>query len=838
MKIITKFYELIIILIFINVSFTQYYHNNNDYYSSSTEEIKEDEFISGNISNNLSKYYIFHILNDSEQIFFDFQSLYGCLNISIDDEKEIYPNISNNNIQFCSEGINNIFNINKNEILEMIENNKTESDSIVNLSIIIEVGYSYLETDQNLNFDYTLKISLRKPDINIFKIKSNHKILCKTEKIERIEELKYRCFFMIINNNNEQNDKNLILYSISQNKLFKLNIYADYINKEYYDEWKTEDLYENIPNINSTYNNYNKEMDYIIIPNIQNNQYIYISIESNNETTIELIPKILNNESSQMPQINDIQMYSINNNINFDFNSLPINEISLYIVTLCGKGKIHFEYDQTTQYITDIRENKILLNINLESCKKNNNCKIIVSKLEENDIKELDYIFYIYYVNNYNNILKELSYGKSTKLLYNNVQNPILLYNQIPNVDFPLNINLQLYNISDILTADYYNIEIRILSKNDIYQIKLNYNNINKYERKIEKKFNSILLSANIYLTSEEMKSFNVNEDPWLIIYISNEQHFENFILGSTISEVNSLIYPSERIYHFGQFNNEEKIVYKLKGNTNYHLMRLEFGCNSNYIGWSVKRNMDNDTYIKNDTDLSFVTEKWINGRQLLTMYIENGEDIYLTVFIKKQLDNKKLSNHIFKYINSGKNGDFKNYMIKKDYLNYDNDNKRIIINKLTNIPSSSKISYYLKIIKEEDYIENESLNTIAITESNSDLEVKGENNNNNIIFSLKEIININTTYYINAYSIINENNNDIEFISYSGFKINKINLKYRESNIKLVISSISIAGATIFILFISCICYCRKKRRRYSYDSHDDDLILDYLRDSIDLID
>ena len=111
-------------------------------------------------------------------------------------------------------------------------------------------------------------------------------------------------------------------------------------------------------------------MDYIIIPNIQNDKYIYISIESNNETTIELIPKILNNESSQMPQINDIQMYSINNNINFDFNSLPINEISLYIVTLCGKGKIYFEYDQTTQYITDIRENKILLNINLESCKK------------------------------------------------------------------------------------------------------------------------------------------------------------------------------------------------------------------------------------------------------------------------------------------------------------------------------------------------------------------------------------------------------------------------------------------------------------------------------------
>ena len=56
--------------------------------------------------------------------------------------------------------------------------------------------------------------------------------------------------------------------------------------------------------------------------------------------------------------------------------------------------------------------------------------------------------------------------------------------------------------------------------------------------------------------------------------------------------------------------------------------MRLEFGANSQYIKWSVKRKIDNYNYIKNDTDLSFVTEKWVNGRELLTMYIEKGEDI------------------------------------------------------------------------------------------------------------------------------------------------------------------------------------------------------------------
>ena len=80
--------------------------------------------------------------------------------------------------------------------------------------------------------------------------------------------------------------------------------------------------------------------------------------------------------------------------------------------------------------------------------------------------------------------------------------------------------------------------------------------------------------------------------------------------MGSTISNVNSLIYPSERIYHFGQFSNETKIIYKLKGNINYHLMRLEFGYNSEYIDWSVKRITDKDNYMNNDTDFWVLLQK------------------------------------------------------------------------------------------------------------------------------------------------------------------------------------------------------------------------------------
>jgi len=151
-------------------------------------------------------------------------------------------------------------------------------------------------------------------------------------------------------------------------------------------------------------------------------------------------------------------------------------------------------------------------------------------------------------------------------------------------------------------------------------------------------------------LSVEDMIIFDILDDPFLLIYINNNNisySLNKLVLGSTISQINSLIYPSERIYHYGKLDNNEKIVFRLKGKSESHLMRLEFGSNSDLVGWTVKRtnDKDSDNYRKNDTDLSFVTEKWINGRELLTMYIEQGEDIYLTVFAKSKIINSHLTN-------------------------------------------------------------------------------------------------------------------------------------------------------------------------------------------------
>ena len=656
--------------------------NNYDLFSDSdkyTKNINLDEFISGNINNNTTIIYNLYLFNDSEQIFFDFQSEYGCLYINIENGTKVdyYHFI------FCSEGVNNIFILNKTEILDKIgEQNQTIKD----LNLTIKIDFNSLELETIPDFDYSLKVSLRKPDINIFEINSEHKMLCKPEKIDN---LNYKCIFIIKNNNFYKQNENLIIHSTSNKKNIEITMYSDYINKEIYDNWNVDYLLNNIPNKNSNYTNLNTENNFIIIPNLNSDKYIYLSIELDVETTIEIFSQvILYQDEIVLSDAHFLKIYSIKNDSNYtglDFNNLLINEISLSLITLYGKASIHLFSNEAAEYITDIRENKIIFNINLDICKINNNCKLNITKLEEDDEQNLGYIFYIYYRKKANNIINEIEYGNSNKLIYSELRNQIILYQPITNIKNSININLQLYNIPYI-NPNFFDIEILFLPKKEIYNIKLNNSNISniyKYNNIIKSKFDPILYASNIYVNFEQIKIIKEIEDPYIIICISNNTDIfisNNLIIGLTISQINSLIYPSERIYHYGQLNNEERIVYKLKGKNKYHLMRLEIGINSYDIGWSVKRNNINN-YTKNDSDLSFVSEKWINGRELLTMYIENGENIYLTIFHINKIQKSNLTNYIFKYINSGKNGDFKNYFIKYDSLNYNKNKKYFIIN-------------------------------------------------------------------------------------------------------------------------------------------------------------
>ena len=84
-----------------------------------------------------------------------------------------------------------------------IENSK--SDIIDGLNIIIGVGYSPLEKDKYFDFDYSLKVSIKKPEINILEINTEHKILCNPEKIN---ENMCRCLFVLVGGKDDFQNNN------------------------------------------------------------------------------------------------------------------------------------------------------------------------------------------------------------------------------------------------------------------------------------------------------------------------------------------------------------------------------------------------------------------------------------------------------------------------------------------------------------------------------------------------------------------------------------------------------------------------------------------------------
>ena len=816
------FFFLLIFLPFFSSSLTnknieQVINDYNTYYYYEPSNYKDfDTFYEGNINKTqtvISYIYNLTLTNDTElgKIFFDYQSDFGKLNISFNKGYSEY-------IIFNASDKNNFFILDLNDIL-----NKSSLDDFIDMKVQV----SHENVDANFDFDFSLKVSLKK-SINILKINSEHQILCPTEKVG--EEDKYRCLFVFVNNNKmnfKDNEKNLLIFPMINENIddLNINIYADYINKSIYDNFDKETLQNLIPNKSSKYINKinDTKVNFIRIENVSYEQYIYISIETNKETLLEILSQEIS-ENQKSYELNDdkkIQTFSINElntTIALNFKKLNISEISLLLSTIHGKSTIYFENDIDKKYSTDIRENNLFLSLD------QNEKKIIFDKIDGG------HIFYITIINNSKNILNELIYGYSSRFSFNKISDNILFYEKIPINNDSMNINLQLYN--DIETknlSDRYIVNVTFLSKEEIHEIKYDTSLISKLNFVADGELNPFTFSSNIHLFS----NLTNNKSYVLFKLIPNfDADDKIMILGITLSKVNSLIYPAERIYHFGELNNYEKITYKLKGQEKYHLMRLEFGHNSGEINWSVKRNYDQENYKVNDTNISFVIEYWHNGRELLTMYIENGEDIYLTIFKKTPFKSQKLSyNYVFKYINSGKNGDFKNYVIKKDYLKYEEKENNITMIELwNNHPHNVLIKYYMRIIYTDNYTNSETLNSISLIESkgNFSLDTKFTTDKDTseklVVFNMKNHIDIYKSYNINCYIAVIEDNNDMELLSYEGTYIEGQKLKKPIKG--LVIAALCITGVVFIILLIRfihhCTCaenyYSRKKNNRYNY--------------------
>ena len=786
-------------------------------------QITVDEYIIGNVDNLNYGIYEFYSLifpNDGEEVNIDWQSDVACLYIKIGETR---PSLLNRDFYYCSPGYDSVYTIKKKDILEKYGD--SSKDTLKDLKMII--GTWTNRVDSVYTTVYSMKVSLRKPTINIYPVTSTQKVLCPTEKTADGKNL---CLFLVLYNDLDIL-QHLVIYPKSQTNNAKILIHADYIDYAKYEQWDTYYLTNNIPNEKSKFTNFVDGKDFLYIPHGEYESHLYVAVYSDNATSIELVTTFSGFDDGFSPNPSTIQVISFKKE-NYTLKLNTDYDITVSLESLEGKSKIYWEFEMENEFYLGGREDRLSIVLTSDMCKQKD-CNLIINNLEP-DLDDTDddkpgFTFLVSYFIRASDlselIFEELQYGKSTEIDYRNIRFPVILYCQLPDKESSVNIYFDFREMKSeekrkTIYDNSIDVNAMILKTDDIFKFKEDPTFIKIDPNTVKGEFSSAITVGNAYLTEEEVKKFDkVTGIPWLFIYLTKTRDipdkFTKFTLEAAVNKANNDVYASPNIYQYGKLGVDEKNVYKLKADTAKKYLRVQFSANSDVLNYSVRRKNDDD-YKKNDTTINIIKTEWKNGRGLLTMKLEEGEDIYLTIF-KNSGNNHEiyLTNYVFKYINVEKMEDFKEYRVEKDLIKYDKDKNILRFNKIKDVKDPKNVIYYVKLIKKDNYLKNEKINTIAITHS-SGQSYGYENltsNNDELEVKLKDI-DSSTRYYYNIIAKINEER-IAEYISYRSQGLINSEDDDDEPNKTVVIILSIMLGIFFVVIAVLLICLSKVKKER-----------------------
>ena len=323
----------------------------------------------------------------------------------------------------------------------------------------------------------------------------------------------------------------------------------------------------------------------------------------------------------------------------------------------------------------------------------------------------------------------------------------------------------------------------QLIKERTIYIIKTDPELSPSIEKVIIGNFNPALSTVQIFLSEESLKNYNIKDEynPSLYIKINKENNIDNnlfkiFDIDAEVSGLNDGIIPKENIYHYGKIRDTDLFIsfYKLKTDKNRPFMKIEIAFNSDNLNFAISESKNTKV------NTTFLEAKKRNGKSIITLKRkENAEIYYLVIYKNDRTKNEKyLNNYSFKYINVISEKDLIDYQIlyPSDFI-YDetikeNDNILIscIFYKLDINREKANITYFMKVIDKSTYINNESYDTIAMTESPHHISYirNPEDNEGKITLTAKG--NLKNWGYLNIIAKIQKDDN-IEYISYGGKK-------------------------------------------------------------------
>ena len=386
------------------------------------------------------------------------------------------------------------------------------------------------------------------------------------------------------------------------------------------------------------------------------------------------------------------------------------------------------------------------------------------------------------------NNFDEIQYGQSLEIAYRETHLPVHLYSKIGSTFNDLNIAVT-FRDSDIdLEGEYIFspliVRAALTKESTIYKAKQSSELSPSFGKTVFGIYDPAIKTAQVFLDVNTISSFNIKPKDNPTLYLSIEesksipsQKYSKFSIEAQFNIINSEIIPAEKTFNYGRFSNKIFNFYKLKINKSKSFMVIEIAFNSELLEYSI-----NDQLLTtNNTELIVKSQKE-RGKSLITVKNpQNKEFVYLMFFLKKKGQNENdynLYNYVFKYINVENEDEFTDFKIlENNELQYEekadeNDKSKYVIkctfNKINIDKDKANITYFFKVVENSTLIYGESVETIAIMQSEYYTVYKRNPEDNNGKITLIAQGDLSNWAYLQVIAQIQQDT-ILDYVSYKG---------------------------------------------------------------------
>ena len=734
-------------------------------------------------------YYQVILPYDSDSIIIDWQA--DKPSFFIDFEGSNPEN--DHDFDFLSIGHDTVFSIDKQTIIDKVKKKGLYvEDTLQNLYFTLGIWTKEWDTLYTSLFAFKIFMppknegNFDKSIAEILHIRTDQKVQC----IPNLKDGLYSCVYAVIFDEGDVG-KNIVIYPRSQKENVKVNFYGYIVDSEQIEKNNLQyitEIFETSP-----IKDYSSEDNrrHIYYEGITREKSLLLKVTVEQSVVIEVMSTIYAHKDEQVvfPNPSTPQVFAIGGNkvlLNFETS----RDLLINIVCVEGYGTFYWEEDGIPYYISGYEDRLTLTSGTLDESKRLS--KLVVSS-DTTSIFSPDnagLVFYLtYYPRNPYYNFDQVKIGRSIEFNYRNVKFPLNYIAQL-NDDREISVSLTFTNY--FMDSEFrlkYDKEMFIVWGKIITEEQaLNARLVEDYR---PTRTNAIYGSfdgafASLYLSKKDIDSFNIQEEehPYLFFTIEpvnvDTSSFNGVSMEVCLLNENDLSYfAPENVYINGKLTNTEDInnpsfVYKLRAESTFKIMNIEFSANSDFVKWDLYT----DAECKNKIDGMKV---YSNGRHLMSVPFPSDMEnnaLYLKIYNDDRTKiNPKLCNYIFKYAAGLSNNVFFDLEEKNDILNYDitmKNGHRVFDISFLPIEQYS-MNYFIKAIYSETQISGEKENTIAISESEGyfiqiDSPITDDQGRAHL---LMEIPNDKDISYIKILGKVNYYTSN-EFLLYNPIHVNK----------------------------------------------------------------